>query len=116
MQRSSCWRRTARGVTHLRIDRRAGVADGTMSFYFQTRSALLHGVTSRVAELDVADFTAALNEVRDAAHDKAESLLSQLAEQACGRRSNPSVRVRVRGSNSKWWPPAIRNWVLCFRS
>ena len=50
----------ARGVTHLRVDRRAGVADGTTSFYYQTRSALLRGATDRVVQLDVADFTAAM--------------------------------------------------------
>ena len=47
----------ARGVTHLRVDRRAGLADGTTSFYYQTRAALLRGAIDRVIELDVADFT-----------------------------------------------------------
>ncbi|HET6737136.1 TetR/AcrR family transcriptional regulator [Mycobacterium sp.] len=87
----------ARGVTHLRVDRRAGVADGTTSFYFQTRSALLHGVTNRVVELDVADFTAALDEVRGAEYDKAESLLSHLAEQAMRTAVEPErSRARAR--------------------
>jgi DNA-binding transcriptional regulator YbjK len=56
----------ARGLTHLRVDRRAGVADGTTSFYFQTRSALLRGATDRKVQLDVADFTAAMNEAKAA--------------------------------------------------
>jgi DNA-binding transcriptional regulator YbjK len=54
----------ARGLTHLRVDRRAGVADGTTSFYYQTRSALLRGVTSRVVQLDADDFIAAMNAIK----------------------------------------------------
>jgi DNA-binding transcriptional regulator YbjK len=49
----------AKGVSHLKVDRLAGVPDGTTSFYFRTRSALLHAVATRVAELD-------LDELRDA--------------------------------------------------
>jgi AcrR family transcriptional regulator len=51
-----------KGVTHLRIDRRAGVADGTTSFYFRTRAALLQAVANRIADLDLADLTAAIGE------------------------------------------------------
>jgi hypothetical protein len=54
----------ARGLTHLRVDRRARVADGSTSFYFQARSALLRGATDRVVQLDVADFTAAMNQAK----------------------------------------------------
>jgi DNA-binding transcriptional regulator YbjK len=87
----------ARGLTHLRVDRRAGVADGTTSFYFQTRSALLRGATDRVVQLDVADFTAAMNEAKAAQGDKAESLLSQLAEQAMRTAVEPErSRARAR--------------------
>jgi DNA-binding transcriptional regulator YbjK len=87
----------ARGLTHLRVDRRAGVADGTTSFYFQTRSALLRGATDRVVQLDVADFTAAMNEAKTAQGDKAESLLSQLAEQAMRTAVEPErSRARAR--------------------
>ena len=78
----------ARGLTHLRVDRRAGVADGTTSFYFQTRSALLRGATDRVVQLDVADFTGAMN---------AESLLSQLADHAMRTAVEPErSRARAR--------------------
>jgi DNA-binding transcriptional regulator YbjK len=81
----------ARGLTHLRVDRRAGVADGTTSFYFQTRSALLRGATDRVVQLDVTDFTAAMGEI-----DK-ESLLSRLAEQAMRTAVEPErSRARAR--------------------
>lgn len=48
-----------KGLTHLKVDRTAGVPDGTTSFYFRTSSALLHSVAGRVAELDLQDLTAA---------------------------------------------------------
>ncbi|WP_240356033.1 TetR/AcrR family transcriptional regulator [Mycobacterium bourgelatii] len=45
----------AKGLSHLKVDRKTGVADGTTSFYFRTRSALLRGVAERLAELDLAN-------------------------------------------------------------
>jgi DNA-binding transcriptional regulator YbjK len=87
----------ARGLTHLRVDRRAGVADGTTSFYYQTRSALLRGATDRVVQLDLADFTAAMNKAKSAKSNKTESLLSQLAEQAMRTAVEPErSRARAR--------------------
>jgi DNA-binding transcriptional regulator YbjK len=84
----------ARGLTHLRVDRRAGVADGTTSFYYQTRSALLRGATDRVVQLDVADFTAALDATGDG---QVDSLLSRLAEQAMRTAVEPErSRARAR--------------------
>ncbi|RDH79639.1 TetR family transcriptional regulator [Mycolicibacterium moriokaense] len=49
----------ATGLTHRKVDREAGVPDGTTSFYFRTRQALLRGVADRVAELDLADLRSA---------------------------------------------------------
>ncbi len=84
----------ARGVTHLRVDRRAGVADGTTSFYYQTRSALLRGAIDRVVELDVADFTEALIAAGDG---EVDSLLSRLASQAMRTAVEPErSRARAR--------------------
>ena len=84
----------ARGLTHLRVDRRASFPDGTTSFYYQTRTALLRGAIDRVIEPDVADFTAAL----DATHDgEVDSLLSRLAEQAMRTAVEPErSRARAR--------------------
>lgn len=48
-----------KGLSHLKVDRKAGVPDGTTSFYFRTRSALLQAVAIRVSELDLKDLTAA---------------------------------------------------------
>jgi len=84
----------ARGMTHLRVDRQAGVADGTTSFYYQSRSALLRGAFGRVVELDVADFTGALNAIDDG---EGASLLSRLAEQAMRTAVEPErTRARAR--------------------
>jgi DNA-binding transcriptional regulator YbjK len=66
----------ARGLTHLRVDRHAGFADGTTSFYYQTRSALLRSAIDRVIELDLADFTEALDAAREG---EVDSLLSTVA-------------------------------------
>src|SRR4051794_23976662 len=85
----------ARELTHLRVDRRAGVADGTTSFYYQTRSALLRGAIDRVIQLDVTDFTAAMSEPAD--DDGSDSLFSRLAEQAMRTAIEPErSRARAR--------------------
>jgi len=47
-----------KGLSHLKVDARAGVPDGTTSFYFRTRSALLHAVAERIVELDLATLQA----------------------------------------------------------
>lgn len=84
----------ARGVTHLRVDRQAGFPDGTTSFYYQTRVALLRGAIDRVIELDVADFTAAMDATGDG---EVDSLLSTLAEQAMRTGVEPErSRARAR--------------------
>jgi DNA-binding transcriptional regulator YbjK len=45
------------GVSHPKVDDHAGVPPGTTSFYFRTRKALMHAIATRLAELDVADFS-----------------------------------------------------------
>jgi DNA-binding transcriptional regulator YbjK len=87
----------ARGLTHLRVDRRAGVADGSTSFYFHTRADLLRAVTNRVVSQDVADFEAAMAAAKAADGDREETLLSQLAEQAMRTAVEPErSRARAR--------------------
>ncbi|KLO43385.1 hypothetical protein ABW17_09995 [Mycobacterium nebraskense] len=84
----------ARGLTHLRVDRHAGFADGTTSFYYQTRAALLRGAMDRVIELDIADFTSALEATGDG---EVDSLLSRLAAQAMRTAVEPErSRARAR--------------------
>jgi AcrR family transcriptional regulator len=61
----------AKGLSHLKVDRNAGVPDGTTSFYFRTRSALLRAIAERLAELDL-------------------ETLQSVADSADGRGDNPS--------------------------
>src|SRR5436305_15331233 len=81
----------AKGLSHLKVDRKAEVPDGTTSFYFRTRSALLRAVAERLAELDLAS----LQSVADSADGRAErnplpspARLSQVVLQA---RTQPQV-------------------------
>src|SRR6201982_4075974 len=60
----------AKGLSHLKVDGRAGVPDGTTSFYFRTRSALLRAVAERMVELDLA----ALQSVPDSANNPGANL------------------------------------------
>lgn len=48
-----------KGLSHLKVDRRLSLPDGTTSFYFRTRSALVHALARRVAERDLAELAAA---------------------------------------------------------
>jgi DNA-binding transcriptional regulator YbjK len=52
----------SRGLTHGQVDRCARVPDGTTSYYYRTREALLRGVGSRVAEIDVANLQSVVDE------------------------------------------------------
>lgn len=47
-----------RGLTHRAVDRAAGVAEGSTSYYFRTRQALLEAVVERLAQSDTADMGA----------------------------------------------------------
>lgn len=44
-----------RGLTHRAVDRAAGLAEGSTSYYYRTRDALLAAAMARMAELDLAD-------------------------------------------------------------
>jgi AcrR family transcriptional regulator len=84
----------ARGLTHRGVDRHAGLAEGTTSFYYQTRAALLRAAMDRVIELDVADFTGAQNATGGG---EVDSLLSTLAVQAMRTAVEPErSRARAR--------------------
>jgi DNA-binding transcriptional regulator YbjK len=56
----------SRGLTHGQVDRCAGVPEGTTSYYYRTRAALLRGVGTRVAEIDVANLQSVIDEPLDA--------------------------------------------------
>ncbi|BBY41363.1 TetR family transcriptional regulator [Mycobacterium mantenii] len=55
----------SRGLTHGQVDRVAGVPEGTTSYYYRTRVALLRGVGKRVAEIDVANLQSVIDEPVD---------------------------------------------------
>jgi DNA-binding transcriptional regulator YbjK len=83
----------AKGLSHLKVDRKAGVPDGTTSFYFRTRSALLRAAAERSAELDLAELQA-IADSSDSGEDHAPSRLSQVVIQAG---SDPQLyRTRAR--------------------
>jgi DNA-binding transcriptional regulator YbjK len=47
-----------RGLTHRAVDREAGLAEGSTSYYFRTRQALLRGIFERLLEMDLAELPA----------------------------------------------------------
>lgn len=55
----------ARGLSHPRVDRGAGVPPGTTSYYFRTRKALLLGIAERLTALDLADLSMMSELARD---------------------------------------------------
>lgn len=69
----------AKGLSHPKVDRRAGVPNGSTSFYFRTRSALLLATTQRLCELDLADLSAVLRPGSDEEAVSASSGISPLA-------------------------------------
>jgi len=55
----------SRGLTHGQVDRYAAVPDGTTSYYYRTRAALLRGVGKRIADIDVANLRSVSDEPPD---------------------------------------------------
>jgi DNA-binding transcriptional regulator YbjK len=55
----------SRGLTHARVDRRAEVPEGTTSYHYRTREALLRGVSMRVADIDLANLRSVSDEPLD---------------------------------------------------
>jgi DNA-binding transcriptional regulator YbjK len=48
----------ARGLTHRAVDRQLGLPDGSTSYYFRTRAALINSAADRLVALDLADVEA----------------------------------------------------------
>jgi DNA-binding transcriptional regulator YbjK len=84
----------AKGLSHLKVDRKAVVPDGTTSFYFRTRSALLRAVAERIAELDLESLQSIADSADGRADNPSPSLLSQVVIEAG---SDPQLtRTRAR--------------------
>jgi DNA-binding transcriptional regulator YbjK len=78
----------SRGLTHAQVDRCARLPDGTTSYYYRTRAALLRGVGKRVAEIDVAN----LQSVIDAPLDT-RSPFAHLAELTMMQADGPGLML-----------------------
>ena len=52
------------------MDRRAKVPDGTTSFYYRTRAALLHGVADQLIRYDAEAFTEAFKNAPNSSGDE----------------------------------------------
>ena len=62
-----------RGLTHRAVDRTAGLPEGSTSYYFRTRQALLQAAIERLAEVDASEIPALPHDDPDAlAHAAAE--------------------------------------------
>jgi len=83
-----------RGLSHLKVDRLANVPDGTTSFYYRTRSALLHGVADQLVRYDAEAFTEAFKDVPNSSGDVIADIL---AGQILSIRAEPQLaRTRAR--------------------
>ena len=60
-----------RGLTHRAVDRTAGLPEGSASYYFRTRQALLQATVERLAELTTTDMLASAALVNSAVLDSA---------------------------------------------
>jgi DNA-binding transcriptional regulator YbjK len=58
-----------RGLTHRAVDRTAGLPEGSASYYFRTRQALLQATVERLAELTTTDMLASAAMVDSPAMD-----------------------------------------------
>lgn len=66
-----------RGLTHRAVDRAAGLPEGSTSYYFRTRVALLVATVERLAELDEAELPTLTARDLDALADASASLLHE---------------------------------------
>jgi len=84
----------AKGLSHLKVDRKAGVPDGTTSFYFRTREALLRAVAERLAELDLATLQSVADSADGGGDNPSPSRLSQVVIQAGSEPQLSHTRAR----------------------
>lgn len=97
----------AKGLSHLKVDRKAGVPDGTTSFYFRTRSALLRAVAERLAELDLAELQSVADSSAGPNNDAAPSRLSQVVIQAAREPQFSRTRARYELTMQATRDPAL---------
>jgi DNA-binding transcriptional regulator YbjK len=78
----------SRGLSHQRVDRRAEVPNGTTSYYYRTRAALLHGVAERIAEIDTENLQSVIG-----TSDPAQSPFSRLAALVMVQADGPGLQL-----------------------
>ena len=79
-----------RGLTHRAVDRAAGLPEGSASYYFRTRQAMLLAVVERLAELSIAEIPALPVTDLDAL---AEAIAAVIETWATVERSRPTRRA-----------------------
>jgi len=97
----------AKGLSHLKVDRRAGVPDGTTSFYFRTRSALLRAAAERLAELDLASLQSVADSSGGPRSRRTPSRLSQVVFQAGGEPQLSHTKARYELTMQATRDPAL---------
>jgi DNA-binding transcriptional regulator YbjK len=85
----------AKGLSHPRVDRQAGVPDGSASYYFRTRTALIHAVAERVAELDLADLRSVAEADIDASQQGAVTKLAAVVTKSLTGAGLTRTRARI---------------------
>ncbi|OBB77890.1 TetR/AcrR family transcriptional regulator [Mycobacterium sp. 852014-52144_SCH5372336] len=85
----------AKGLSHPRVDRRAGVPDGSASYYFRTRTALIHAVAERVAELDLADLRSVTEAHVDTSRQAAVARLAEVVMKSLTGTGLTRTRARI---------------------
>nr|WP_090346492.1 TetR family transcriptional regulator [Mycolicibacterium malmesburyense]CRL79105.1 TetR family transcriptional regulator [Mycolicibacterium malmesburyense] len=85
----------AKGLSHPRVDRRAGVPEGSTSYYFRTRSALVHAVAERVAELDLADLRSVTEAATDTSRQAAVARLAAVVMKSLTGDGLTRTRARI---------------------
>jgi len=78
----------SRGLTHQQVDRYAGMPDGTTSYYYRTRAALLRGVGERMSQIDFDN----LRSVTDKA-TKSDSPFGRLAQLVMMQAEGPGLML-----------------------
>jgi DNA-binding transcriptional regulator YbjK len=87
----------AKGLSHLKVDRKAGVPDGTTSFYFRTSAALLYAAAERLAERDRAELATTLDLLRSNGAPASDSTASLLGTSVIASGTRPILaRTRAR--------------------
>lgn len=110
-----------KGVSHLKVDRKSGVPDGTTSFYFRTRSALLQAVAVRVSELDLKDLIAATKaqSPTDLTADEPSGLATLVMRTATGARlirTKARYELALQASRDPLLDEALRSYGDRFRA